>query len=754
MFNEKLWRKKYKNEGDNTPEDMFRRNAKAIAANEKSPIEWEEKFYEIISNLSFIPAGRILSGAGSGLKVSLNNCYVISDGVPDDMAGIFETLKESALTMQSGGGIGLDFSTLRPKGAPVKGVNAEASGPISFMRLWDAQCETIMSAGTRRGAQMGVLRCDHPDIEEFITAKRGDKNKALKNFNLSVAVTDNFINAVKEGKKWDLKFNGKVYKTVKAVELWNRIMRQNYDYAEPGVLFIDKINEWNNLYYHETLRTVNPCGEQPLPAYSACCLGSINLTKFINNPFTDKSQVDFDKLAMVVGRAVRFLDNVVDISWHPLEQQRKSVKEHRRIGLGVTGLANAMAMLCMKYGSDESLMFVDEIMATIRDSAYEYSTRLAEEKGAFPLLDKQKYLAGKYIKTLPDTIRRGIELHGIRNSHLLTVAPTGTTSLLVGNISSGVEPILYFKADRKIKLDGDTSEKVVVDDYAVALYKSLNIGKDIPEYFVDANTITPDEHIDVQSHVQKYIDASISKTINLPNSIGFEGMDNIYLKAYDAGIKGCTIYRAGCKLDAIITNADNIPDAVQVDDKPVSTQIHTIPIERPRPSVLDGKTYKIKTPNSKHALYVTITNYSNGNGSVPYEIFLNTKDPTQIEFMMTITRLISAIFRRERDNPSFVVEELRAIHSPTTGFFDTIRQKYCPSIVAQIGEVINDHLVSMGIVDPHPAMLLKEEYTKSEQQTQGHIVHNGFSFCPECGERTLRMIENCRKCLSCGYSKC
>ncbi len=428
-----IWAQKYRFEredgtAERSIEESWSRVAHAVAEAEGEPLcaEWEAKFYDALSGFEFLPAGRILSGAGTGRKVTLFNCFVMGR-IEDDMASIFENVKEAALTMQQGGGIGHDFSTLRPKGALVKGVGADASGPVSFMDVWDAMCRTIMSAGSRRGAMMATLACNHPDIEAFIEAKADPAR--LRNFNLSVLVSDAFMEAVENDAPWDLSFDGKVYKTVPARRLWDKIMRSAYDYAEPGVIFIDRVNSENNLKYCETIQATNPCGEQPLPPYGACLLGSINLARLVREPFSEAAALDEARLAELVALAVRFLDDVIDISKFPLDAQRKEAEAKRRIGLGVTGLADALIFCRVRYGSEEAAQLAERWMGLIEKAAYRASARLAAEKGPFPLYDAARFAESATFKRLDVETRKLIERHGLRNGLLTSIAPTGTISL-------------------------------------------------------------------------------------------------------------------------------------------------------------------------------------------------------------------------------------------------------------------------------------------------------------------------------------
>ncbi len=533
-------------------EESLGRVARAVAAAEK-PAErarWEKDFLALMEDLAFIPAGRILAGAGTNRQVTLFNCFVMG-GIEDSITGIFDGLKEAALTLQQGGGIGHDFSTLRPRGALVHSVGADASGPLSFMDCWDAMCRTIMSAGARRGAMMGTLACDHPDIEDFVDAKR-DKSR-LRNFNVSVLVTDAFMEAVEADAPWALRFGGKTYRTVKARELWHRIMQATYDVAEPGVIFIDRVNDLNPLSYCETISCTNPCGEQPLPPYGACLLGSLNLTRFVTQPFTEKAGLDEARLAAATGLAIRFLDNVVDVSNYPLPQQRAEAFAKRRLGLGVTGLADALAMLGLRYGSDEAAAATRTWMAAIQRAAIAASASLAEEKGVFPKFDMQAYLGTAYGEELPQESRAVIERAGLRNGLLTSIAPTGTISLLAGNVSSGIEPVFSFTQERRI-LERDGSRRTEhLEDYAYALWRRDNPGAEIPAHMVTVSDLSPSEHLKMQQAAQAHVDSSISKTINVPADFPFERFVSVYEEAYQLGLKGCTTFRPNAVTGSVLS---------------------------------------------------------------------------------------------------------------------------------------------------------------------------------------------------------
>ena len=688
-ISQEIWDKKYRlKAADGTPVDLtlsdtWHRVAKALAEPEpRDKEQWEQKFFEIMDSGEFIPEGRIIAGAGSGRAVTLQNCYV-SGTIPDSIDGIFNALWEAALTMQQGGGIGMDFSTIRPKGALVKGVAADASGPLSFMDCWDTMCRTILSAGSRRGAMMGVLRCDHPDIAEFIEAKR-DPLK-LRMFNVSVAITDKFMDAVQRSDGWDLVFGGKTYQTVSARDLWASIMRNTYDHAEPGVVFIDRMNRANNLGYMETFAATNPCAEQPLPPYGACLLGSINLAKLVENPFSPAARVNTERLRKVVATAIRAMDNVVDVSKYPLPQQAEEARQKRRIGLGVTGLADMLLMLGWYYSQESSRKAVGDILSKIARTAYQTSVKLAQEKGAFPAFDATGYLTdGTFAYALPRDLRDQIVSYGIRNSHLLSIAPTGTISLLAGNVSSGIEPIFAAQYTRKVlQPDGSKSEETV-EDYAMALWREQ--GNDgFPPAYEDVRTLAPEAHLLMQAEVQKHVDTSISKTINLPESISFEDFEQVYRRAYDLGCKGCTTYRPNAVTGSVLSaEAPTLPAEVP-EPVPASAQPVAMAAVPPRATVLSGRTYKVKLGDDP-ALYVTINNDAAGK---PFEIFFNGKDVAHHAWASALSRMISAVFRRGGD-VAFIPDELRSIHDPVGGGW--IDGKRVPSMPAAIGDVIAEHL--------------------------------------------------------------
>ncbi|AXX98740.1 adenosylcobalamin-dependent ribonucleoside-diphosphate reductase [Profundibacter amoris] len=743
---EQIWDMKYRLKGrdgkvmDESVEDTWRRIARALAKGDDAPEAREGEFYDALQDFKFLPAGRITAGAGTGRAVTMFNCFVMGT-IPDDMGGIFDMLKEAALTMQQGGGIGYDFSTIRPKGADVKGVGADASGPISFMDVWDAMCRTIMSAGSRRGAMMAVMRCDHPDIQDFITAKRDPAR--LRMFNLSVLVTDDFMQAVKDDGPWDLKFNDTVYHTLKARDLWNQIIQSTYDFAEPGVIFIDRINAMNNLSYCETIAATNPCGEQPLPPYGACLLGSVNLARLVNDPFEENARLDETALDDLVRTAVRMMDNVIDTSRFPLEAQAQEAHAKRRIGLGVTGLADALLMVGLRYGSDQAAQQTEEWMKQIARAAYLASVDLAKEKGAFPLFDADKYLASGTMQMMDDDVRDAIRKYGIRNALLTSIAPTGTISLYAGNVSSGIEPVFAYAYTRKVlQNDGTRTEEEVVD-YAVQLWREKFGDKELPDYFVNAQTLAPLDHVKMQAAAQKWVDSSISKTINCPEDISFADFQDVYMQAWDSGCKGCTTYRPNDVTGSVLTvseTSDKTPEA----DTGADVVYLSEPLDRPKE--LEGNTYKLKWPESEHAIYITVNDLVVNGHRRPFEVFINSKNMEHFAWTVALTRMISAVFRRGGD-VSFVVEELKAVFDPRGGAW--MEGKYVPSILAAIGGVIERHMIHTGFIEGEGMGLKSDPHA----QVVNLDAPRGQA-CPKCGQYDLRMVEGCMTCGSCGHSKC
>ncbi|RQO81904.1 adenosylcobalamin-dependent ribonucleoside-diphosphate reductase [Acidovorax sp. FJL06] len=586
-------REKYLKPGETTAEELYQRVARALASVEKP--ELRQKYEALfLSNLQAgaIGAGRIMSAAGTDIQATLINCFVqpVGDciqGVDDEgFPGIYEALREAAETMRRGGGVGYDFSRIRPKGAHVKGTASMASGPCSYMNVFDQSCSTVESAGARRGAQMGVLRIDHPDVQEFITAKRTPGR--WNNFNVSVGVSDAFIEAVQNDAPWELvhkaapgaalqaqgahqRTDGQwVYASVQARQLWDTIMKSAYDFAEPGILFLGRINEDNNLHYCEDIAATNPCGEQPLPSYGCCDLGPVILTRFVRHPFGfgGVAAFDFDAFSAAVALQVRALDNVLDVTFWPLPQQRDEAMAKRRIGVGFTGMGNTLAMLCLRYDLPEGRTMAARIAECMRDAAYAASVALAREKGAFPKFDARGYLAeGTFASRLPESLKALIREHGIRNSHLLSIAPTGTVSLaFADNASNGIEPPFSWMYKRKKReSDGSTTE-YAVEDHAWRLYRDL--GGDVnalPDYFVSALAMSAQDHIAMMEAVQPFVDTAISKTVNIPADYPYEGFKDLYLQAWRARLKGLATYRPNSILGSVLeTHAEPAPEPAAV----------------------------------------------------------------------------------------------------------------------------------------------------------------------------------------------
>lgn len=551
---------KYRGKGE-TFKDAMSRIAGTLADNE----EHRKHLKSILYNMRFLPAGRVQSAIGAPRRVTPYNCFV-SGTIQDSMDDIMAKAAEAAETMRLGGGIGYDFSTLRPRGDLIKSLDSKASGPISFMQIFDAICKTISSAGHRRGAQMGVLRVDHPDIEEFINAKKNDHN--LTQFNISVGVTNEFMEAVKAGSMFDLRFEGRVYKTVDARALWDEILRSTWDWAEPGVLFIDRINEKNNLAYCEKIAASNPCGEQPLPPYGACLLGSFNLTKYVIPYYSSegfKNDFDWELFEQDIPHVVRAMDNVVDVAVYPLPEQEAEAKNKRRMGLGITGLANAAEAIGFPYGSVDFQSFLRQVLRTLRDTCYGTSCDLATEKGAFPLFDPELYgaHANSFMSTLPGELQERIKREGLRNSHLLSIAPTGTISLSSDNVSSGLEPVFSHYYDRTIQtFDGPKVERV--DDYA---YRVWNVGKPGGPESRTANNLSVFDHVETLNIASHYIDSACSKTCNVGDDVTWEEFKDVYMRAYEGGASGCTTFRAAGKRYGILNASANEDVAEETEKK-------------------------------------------------------------------------------------------------------------------------------------------------------------------------------------------
>ena len=704
------------------------RVATAVAEAEAADVRdyWRDRFREAMLDFRFLPAGRIIAGAGTGRSVTLFNCFVMGT-VPDSLGGIFDHLREAALTMQQGGGVGIDFSTIRPNGAAVEGVGAEASGPLSFMDCWDSMCRTVHSAGQRRGAMMGCLSIGHPDIEAFIDAKRDPQR--LRNFNLSVLVSDPFMTALGADADWPLQFQGRTYRTVRARDLWDRLMRSTYDCAEPGVIFIDRVNAANNLRHCETISASNPCGEQMLPPYGACLLGSINLARLVERPFEEGATIDEEELAELTATAVRMLDNVIDISRYPLPQQEAEAKAKRRIGLGVTGLADALLFCGKVYGDGEAVEQTRRWLSIIKREAYRASARLAADKGVFPIYD-EAMLEAPNLQSLDDETRALVAEHGLRNGCLTSIAPTGTTSLLAGNVSSGIEPVFAYSYERRILQPDGSARFEPVEDYALHVWRQVRGDEPPPEeLFVSAQTLTPADHLAMQAAAQALVDSSISKTVNCPEDISFEEFADIYVEGYHLGCKGLTTYRPNSVTGSVLKLSEAGAARKEPSDGPRLAQ---------RAEAMQGMTYKLKWPESAHAVYVTINDTEADGDRRPFEIFVNSKNMEHYAWTLGLTRMISAVFRRGGD-VSFVAEELKAVFDPRGGAW--MKGRYVPSLLAAIGEVIERHIGH-----------LPDEVGPRADTPVAAVAAKPC--CPRCGAPALIRVEGCDKCLECGHSKC
>lgn len=790
---------KYAKGDETTIEQVQARVAKALASVEREEIRdsIEHEFKQALAN-GFVPAGRINSAAGTNIQATLINCFVqpVGDSVSESKNGkpsIYTAVAQAAETMRRGGGVGYDFSAIRPQGALVRGTQSRASGPVSFMKVFDSSCETVESAGSRRGAQMGVLRCDHPDIETFIHAK--DKG-GLSNFNISVGVTDAFMRAVENDADVELvhasrpdpdidsvqRADGKwIYRTVRARDLWDQVMRSTYDHAEPGILYLDRMNEENNLYYCETIEASNPCAEQPLPDYGCCDLGSINLVSHVRNPFTPEAAFDFESFAYVVRTAVRMLDNVLDLTFWPLEEQQVESANKRRIGLGFLGLGSALVMLGLKYNSASGRHMASSISLVMRDEAYRASVALAKEKGAFPLLDVDMYLQSGFARRLPSSIRSQIFKHGIRNSHLLSIAPTGTITLaFADNASNGIEPAFSWTYNRKKRLANEGHKVYEVSDHAYRLYRHLgNDMTKLPDCFVTALEMSAEDHMLMMQAVQPYIDTAISKTVNVPVDYPYEEFQGLYMAGWKAGLKGLATYRPNSVLGSVLSVAAPTPvqatatEPEPANDDPLSRRFDSRP-----EGELAGATSKVTywAYEGQKSVYLTV-NYMSVQGVVDgktvtidraVEFFMPAGQGGEGQQWVSANMRLLSLVARSGGSVAKALANMREVvwdKGPVRcGFMHKEDGSKVPmfhdSEVAAIGYALQRILIKRGLLDVAgnqvSVVKMAEKVTAvpieavEAQGTNAPVLGTGKK-CPECGAHALHKVDGCSRCSNCGY---
>lgn len=763
------------NPTEKTPEVMWKRVAKAVAEMEKPEEKksWEKEFYQAMTDFKYVPGGRILAGAGTGYKVTFYNCFVIPSP-KDSRGGILDTLKQMVEIMAHGGGVGINLSSLRPKGARVKKVNGHSSGPMNWAELFSlATKDIIQQGGTRRGALMLMLWDWHPDIEEFITVKQDLAR--INGANLSLCISDEFMDAVKNDRDWNLvfpdlddpdydeKWDGdlevwkkmrkkvKVYKTVKARKIWDLIASSAWKSAEPGVVFMERYNKFNNNWYWNRINCVNPCGEEGLPPWGVCNLGSINLSALVNGDNIDKKgKFDFKTLKKIVRTAVRFQDDVVDLDPYIFEGIKKTqLAGERRIGLGTMGLGDALIKLHLRYGSTQSLKFIDKVYQIIRDEAYKTAVELAREKKAFPKFDAEKYPEGKFITGLPKELQEEVKKYGVRNSILLMQAPTGTTSLL-SNTTSGIEPVYEFEFIRHDRLGKHVMRHHLYEKWYKKHGSELESGKiKRPAWFVSANDLTPEDHVTVQGIIQKYVDASISKTVNAPNSHTVEDVKRLYTKAYELGCKGISYMREGSR-----------PGVLEREDKSKKEEVKKVeeklPEVKKRPMMVNGATYQVQTPVGK--AYITIN--TNGHNE-PLELFMNVgKAGSDVTAMAEgLGRMVSLNLRFRSSVPPSerikqIVYELAGIGGSRSVGFGKEKVRSLPDAVAKVlsahFSVKNGHDAVTPIANGHVEKVIAQTQIALNVEPHESLA----DICPSCGEAALAYEEGCKKCYSCGYSEC
>ncbi len=801
---------------EHTPEEMWARVAKGIAKNEKKSDQkkWEKEFNRVLKDFKFVPGGRILSGAGTGYQVTYFNCFVIPSP-KDSRHGILESLGQLIEIQSRAGGVGLNLSSLRPRGSRVKKVNGTSSGPINWATLFSvATHDIVQQGGSRRGATMLMLWDWHPDIEEFITVKQ-DLTK-INGANLSVCVSDSFMEAVKADAPWDLVYPDlndprydemwdgdlpkwksiggavKVHKTVQAKALWDLICTAAWQSAEPGLHFLERSNKRSNTWYFENLVATNPCGEQPLGPWAVCNLGAMNLSAYVHGDdlANDKAgEFDYESFAKDVKVAMRLLDNVIDQTYYFFDENKKCAMDIRRTGLGIMGLGDTLIKMQLPYGSEKSMPVIEKIFKTLRDSAYDASSDLAKEKGVFPMFDREKYMKGYHIKALPAELRKKIAEQGIRNAVLLTIAPTGTTSLVSG-VSSGVEPVYEFSYKMRWRDEGNSGwreDNVYHPLYSNWLKAHPNDVK--PDYFVGANDLTPTSHAKVQAVAQNYIDSSISKTVNAPNDHTIEDVKELYMMAYDLGLKGVTYMRDGSRqgvLERIDDKKKSTSAEATVDKEEVKPVIPVTP-RVPRPMMLTGVTYKADSPTGK--LYITINHDEKGD---LFEVFINHgKSGSDLMALAdALGRMVSFVLRMHspvpaRERVREIVSELAGIGGSRSSGFGENRVRSLPDAISKVlarhcefrvnGKVedkvvmavkeslngVNGHVNGLGNGHTTTDLADKEENVSANQlplpQT-GVIASSSstslFDICPECGSGSFAYEEGCKKCYSCGYSEC